>query len=135
MDFQTILSSIDTETKRLKGLSQPKLWDEKRCIHRKVDAKEIIKLPTPQYVEELYVQILGRPGDQAGIEHYNHLIDAGTFTKEALLVEIRKTEEGMAYGTHIKGISHGFWREKLAWKKAEMLHNLRILKHIIKMRF
>lgn len=134
MEFQEVMATIQQEGGRLEALPPITLWTEKKRLHNKVNAKELVKLPTTEFVEALYLEVTGRPGDPSGKEHFRHLIEDGVFTKEALIVEIRKSPEGMAYEAHIRGISHSYWRQKLAWKKAELYNRLRQIKHILHMR-
>lgn len=134
MDFQKIISVIDREAERLKKLPQPTLVTEKPCLHRKVNVKKLLSLDTSEFVEELYLQIMGRPGDEEGVAHFNNLLNTGAITRENLIVEIRKSPEGMAYGTHLKGLAMKFIKEALEWRRTEIYNRLREIKHIVVMR-
>lgn len=134
MDFREIISDINKEAARLRRLPQPILIHEKPYLHKKVNVKKLLELDTPQFVEELYLQIMGRPGDEEGVAHFNNLLNTGAITRENLIVEIRKSPEGMAYGTHLKGLSMKFIKEALEWRRTEIYNRLREIKHIVVMR-
>lgn len=131
MEMQEIFSTIDEETKRIKHLQGPELIMEKPRLRRTVKVKNMIALDNLDFVEELYMSIMGRPGDADGIAHFNQLLNDGTFTKEGLLVEIRKSPEGMLYDTRLKGLSAGYWKMALSFRIADFINYLRRVKNIL----
>ena len=134
MDYQKIVSNIDKEASRLRSLPQPNLTNEKPILHKKVNVKKLLKLDTPQFVENLYLEIMGRPGDKDGIAHFNNMLNTGAISRENLIVEIRKSPEGMDFGAHLQGLPIRYMREALRWRKTEIYNRLREIKHIIMMR-
>lgn len=131
MEVSQIFSLIEEETNRIKDLPGPELINEKPTLRRRINAKKMLALNNSDFVEELYMSIMGRPGDANGIAHFNGLLESGTFTKEALLVEIRKSPEGMLYDTRVKGLSFSYWKMAFSWRVADFLNFLRRVKNIL----
>ncbi len=69
---------------------------------------DFLSLPLDVFLSQAYQRVLGRPGDPAGIAHYQRALLRGSLTRVEVLGRLHFSPEGRAYGSPVRGVAIAF---------------------------